>query len=229
MTEATSPNDGTSRCDDPTQTNEARDAIDSAGSVAALVEDVETAHGIMREWNRSHGGHMSDTLLATILSEIRAERRRGRADGLLDDVRALLERAAPREACHSTAEPGYLLARVVTTEGFAGPCHGDVEIRAEPSSPDSGSSSVYVIHVDPSRVVLETIVFQRGPVAEGRNGVTSEMLLLILIDRLQGFQGGPLPSEFTATALTHLGEALGALRRRASDRIGRGVLGQMVP
>lgn len=77
--------------------------------------------------------------------------------------------------------------------------------------------------VDPRQL----IVFQNGPIKEaGVNGLTHEVLLAILIDRLASFQAGPFPSEYNLQALNHCKCALDALHSRTRDRIKRGVEGR---
>ena len=71
-----------------------------------------------------------------------------------------------------------------------------------------------------------TILFQNGPIAEsGVNGVTQEVLLAIIIDRLQSFQKGPFASRENALALTKLEEAKHWLFARTLDRMMRSVEG----
>ncbi len=70
------------------------------------------------------------------------------------------------------------------------------------------------------------IEFQNGPIAEaGVNGLTHEVLLAILIDRLQGFQKGPFAGRDNAVALTKLEEAAMWLAKRTRERMARGVEG----
>ena len=72
----------------------------------------------------------------------------------------------------------------------------------------------------------ETICFQNRPIKEaGVNGVTQEVLLTIVIDRLRSFQAGPFSCRENAIALTHCEEALMWLQRRTVARIKRGVEG----
>lgn len=72
------------------------------------------------------------------------------------------------------------------------------------------------------------ILFQNGPILEvGVNGVTQEVLLAILIDRLQGFQKGPYSTKANACALTHLEEAMHWLHARTLERMQRGVEGTL--
>ena len=70
------------------------------------------------------------------------------------------------------------------------------------------------------------IDFQNGPIAEvGVNGITNEVLLAILIDRLQGFQKGDFACRENALALTKLEEGAHWLNHRTQARIARGVEG----
>lgn len=73
----------------------------------------------------------------------------------------------------------------------------------------------------------ETVVlFQNGPIPEfGVNGVTHEVLLAILIDRMEAFQAGPYACEENASALEHLQEAKAALESRTRERMERNVEG----
>lgn len=70
------------------------------------------------------------------------------------------------------------------------------------------------------------ISFQNGPIGEhGVNGLTQEVLLAIVIDRLQAFQAGPFACRENAEALTKAEEALMWLQKRTRDRMARGVEG----
>jgi len=71
-----------------------------------------------------------------------------------------------------------------------------------------------------------TILFQNGPIKEvGVNGITHEVLLAILIDRLEGFEAGPYANEYNASALDYLKSALTMLKNRTLAREARGVEG----
>lgn len=73
----------------------------------------------------------------------------------------------------------------------------------------------------------QVILFQNGPINEvGVNGITQEVLLAIVIDRLRSFQDGPFPSRENALALTKCEEALHWLQQRTLERMRRGVEGQ---
>jgi hypothetical protein len=73
-----------------------------------------------------------------------------------------------------------------------------------------------------------TISFQNGPInteGVGVNGLTHEVLLTILADRLRGFQAGPYNCKANACALTHIEEAQHWLQQRTLERTRRGVEG----
>lgn len=67
--------------------------------------------------------------------------------------------------------------------------------------------------------------FQDGPVDQGINGITNEVLLSILEDRLLGFHGGPFAHESNEVALEHVRSAMQALIARTTEREARGVEG----
>lgn len=70
------------------------------------------------------------------------------------------------------------------------------------------------------------ILFQNGPIKErGVNGVTQEVLLEIVADRLRSFQAGPFANLYNACALDHVEKALEQLRARTKERESRGVEG----
>ncbi len=70
------------------------------------------------------------------------------------------------------------------------------------------------------------ISFQNGPINEaGVNGLTQEVLLAIVADRLRSFQKGPFSCKANACALTHIEEAQHWLQQRTIERMRRGVEG----
>lgn len=72
----------------------------------------------------------------------------------------------------------------------------------------------------------QEIYFQNGPIKEvGTNGLTHEVLLAIVADRLQSFQKGPFACRENALALTKIEEALHWLHHRTAGRVARGVEG----
>ena len=70
------------------------------------------------------------------------------------------------------------------------------------------------------------IMFQNGPINEvGVNGITQEVLLEIVADRLRSFQAGPFACRENALALTKIEEAQHWLQQRTLARTRRGVEG----
>lgn len=101
----------------------------------------------------------------------------------------------------------------------AGNMSHDYRIAVAPESGSVGGSS----DVD-TGVVLH---FQHGPIAEtGVNGITNEVLLAIVLDRLEGAQSGPFACIENYHAMTHITAASEALAQRTRDRIARGVEGR---
>ncbi|MCA8427844.1 hypothetical protein LGN30_32160 [Burkholderia seminalis] len=79
-------------------------------------------------------------------------------------------------------------------------------------------------HGQPARHA--TILFQNGPIAEaGVNGITQEVLLAIVADRLRSFQAGPFACRENALALTKIEEAQHWLQQRTIARMRRSVEG----
>ena len=73
---------------------------------------------------------------------------------------------------------------------------------------------------------MGAIKFQNGPIKEaGVNGLTHEVLLAIVADRLRSFQAGPFACKANACALTHIEEAMHWLQQRTLERMRRGVEG----
>lgn len=90
-----------------------------------------------------------------------------------------------------------------------------------------GANHKYEIraNITPNPIFGE-VSFQNGAMKENvPNGIMNEDLLMILIDRLQGFQSKEFKCRENAIALTKLEEALMWLRSRTNKRIERGVEG----
>ena len=96
-----------------------------------------------------------------------------------------------------------------------------------------GANHHYVVtgftHANPGVDVMDDemdILFQNGPIHEaGVNGVTHEVLLAIVADRLRNFQSGPFACKANECALTHIEEAQHWLQQRTLERMRRGVEG----
>ncbi len=84
----------------------------------------------------------------------------------------------------------------------------------------------YIVVSNMEDKTFTKISFQKGPVKEtGVNGCHNEDLIAVVIDRLQGFQGGESKCRENAIAITKLEEALLWLSHRTNMRIARGVEG----
>ena len=100
----------------------------------------------------------------------------------------------------------------------------DITVMDEPGA--GGACHHYAVDVDGSETAGLDIYFQNGPIAEeGVNGVTQEVLLAIVCDRLRSFQAGPFACRENALALTKIEEAQHWLHSRTLARMRRGVEG----
>lgn len=115
-------------------------------------------------------------------------------------------------------------------------CNRSIEVLAHPAS--SGGAPVRYDVFGPRKEAGGAgfvpsfglnLKFQDGPVADGINGVTNEVLLAILEDRLTKFQTGPFACSENDTALEHIRSAQDALLRRTREREGRRVEGTHQP
>ena len=103
-------------------------------------------------------------------------------------------------------------------KGTGGANH-EYEVRAIP--PEGATISENEIYAK--------VKFQKGAVKEnGVNGCHNEDLIVIVIDRLQGFQKGDFSCDENAIAIKKLLEALFWLNKRTSDRVKRGVEGKSI-
>lgn len=114
------------------------------------------------------------------------------------------------------------------TDHIANPVNDRITITAMDEPGAGGAHHYYAVDVDGSENGLD-INFQNGPIAEaGVNGVTQEVLLAVVIDRLRGFQAGPFACAENGTALAHAELALDSLKNRTRARMARGVEGRTV-
>lgn len=99
-------------------------------------------------------------------------------------------------------------------------------LRSVPPAIVPGASADQIRAVENDIRASHQIRFQNGPIAEkGVNGITQEVLLAIVIDRLRSFQAGPFACRENAIALTKCEEALHWLQQRTLARMRRGVEG----
>lgn len=105
------------------------------------------------------------------------------------------------------------------------PANDQLTIEVVDAPGAGGASHLYHVY-SPDYVVEQAILFQNGPIAEvGVNGLTHEVLLAILADRLRAFQAGPYACRENGDALNHVEWALGNLKARTLNRMTRGVEG----
>lgn len=95
---------------------------------------------------------------------------------------------------------------------------------------DSGAYSSYEIDTGSNdrtgSAICVRLDFQKGPVGEsGVNGLTNEVLLAVVLDRLSGFQTGPFPCNDNKDAITAISDGLEILKGRTRERMARGVEG----
>lgn len=108
------------------------------------------------------------------------------------------------------------------------PANDRIEIVVTDKPGAGGANHVYQVQFagpgeEPRPV---TISFQNGPIAEaGVNGLTQEVLLAIVADRLRSFQAGQYACRENALALTKIEEAMQWLHSRTRSRMLRGVEG----
>ena len=108
-------------------------------------------------------------------------------------------------------------------------CNGQISLHAVDGPGPGGASHHYQIvgfgGFGQAQAMVE-LHFQNGPILEkGINGITNEVLLAVVIDRLRGFQDGKYACEENKAALDCLWDALQHLNRRTKGRVERGVEG----
>lgn len=114
-------------------------------------------------------------------------------------------------------------------------CKNAIRIEAQDQPGDGGANHKYIVKgpdfdygggVDVAPTWGVNLNFQNGPIKEkGVNGLTNEVLLAIVQDRLEGFQRGPFACEENATALMAVQSALAILAARTKRRDDAGVEG----
>ncbi len=112
------------------------------------------------------------------------------------------------------------------TDHIVNPANDRITINVMDEPGPGGAHHHYAIDVDGSETAGVDLYFQNGAIAEsGVNGLTHEVLLAIVIDRLRCFQAGPFTCRENALALTRLEEAQHWLHARTRARMARGVEG----
>ena len=127
--------------------------------------------------------------------------------------------------------------RQITSHKVAGNEHNEVMILVTDEPGAGGANHKYEIwpplnvaarSFQEASAAIAEINFQNGPIpVNGITGVTHEVLLAIVADRLECFQAGPFPCHENEIALLHVNRALELLKNRTEDRIKRAVEGQL--
>lgn len=104
-------------------------------------------------------------------------------------------------------------------------CVGETAVSAVDERGAGHGNHVYKVYNQAGPELL-TVNFQNGPTQEkGVNGVQNEDLLMMVIDRLIGFQTGEYACEENETALRLIIQATTFLQLRTAKRKARGVEG----
>jgi len=112
------------------------------------------------------------------------------------------------------------------TDHIVNPVNDQLAILVLDEPGAGGANHQYRVLGAPDSGVSVDIGFQNGPIAEaGVNGLTQEVLLAIVCDRLRSFQSGPFACRENALALTKIEEAQHWLQQRTLARMRRGVEG----
>jgi len=116
------------------------------------------------------------------------------------------------------------------TEHIVNPANDKLTIEATDQPGAGGANHRYVVggfdvstnpsDVDDLQGEPLVVLFQNGTIPEaGVNGVTQEVLLAIVADRLRSFQNGPFSCKENACALTHIEEVMHWLQQRTLARM----------
>lgn len=108
-------------------------------------------------------------------------------------------------------------------------CNKAITIIADERNPENGNASHFYAcsyTSDEGNTSTQLLSFQNGPIGVvGTNGITHEVLLAILIDRLECFQDSKYANSYNEAALAHCNRALMSLKARTIEREARGVEG----
>ncbi len=127
----------------------------------------------------------------------------------------------PKVNFHRVNDADHSLEIIAAGEPGAGGAHALYQV----TTPLTGD-----LPAQPRKRIIALIQFQEGnPHEDGINGLTNEVLLAILIDRLNGFQEGPFACNENQNALRNCTLALETLHARTRERIHRGVEGVLLP
>ena len=112
------------------------------------------------------------------------------------------------------------------TDHVVNPANDKIVVLTDDDPGSGGAHHRYLCQLPDGRQTV--IEFQNGPInadGNGVNGLTHEVLLAILADRLRSFQNGAYSCKENACALTKIEEAQHWLQQRTLARMRRGVEG----
>lgn len=115
-------------------------------------------------------------------------------------------------------------AKTELTDHHINDCNQQIKlVRIEPPEETAHRRTQYEVTL-PGQAPL-MLKFQDGEVDKGVNGLTNEVLLVILLDRVRAEQAGPFRSQENQMTLASLENAGLWFKRRATERKARGVEG----
>lgn len=115
--------------------------------------------------------------------------------------------------------------REITTHKVNG-CNDGLKVAAIDEPGSGGANHVYDITPVLGNAKGVRIDFQNGPLKENPpNGLTHEVLLAIVADRLECFQAGKFACDENQEALGLVKAAMAVLKSRTEKRLARGVEG----
>jgi hypothetical protein len=133
--------------------------------------------------------------------------------------------AKPQPVAESAKSSRPKAARTID-DHKVNPANDDIRVEVMDKPGPGGANHEYDVVLPNGRVTR--ISFQNGPIGDaGVNGLTHEVLLAIVADRLRAFQAGPFANSDNVDALNHVQMAQDALLRRTRERMARGVEGTM--
>lgn len=106
--------------------------------------------------------------------------------------------------------------------------NNDIDLAATDEPGPGNANHKYHIEyeTDGGAAHSQVLSFQKGAIKEaGKNGITDEVLLAIVLDRLRGFQAGEFSCRENALAITNIEQGLHWMNARTKDRVSRGVEG----
>jgi hypothetical protein len=141
-------------------------------------------------------------------------------------LRGLYDQRPTEASFFHSGSTGHHMRKL--TDHVVNPCNDQIVIEVLDEPGAGGACHRYATHWPICSGGRDGVYlsFQDGPIATvGTNGITHEVLLAIIADRLRSFQAGPYACRENALALTKIEEAMHWLQARTVARMRRGVEG----